>query len=508
VNTPPRRMARWAPLAIAATAALCASAPAASALDTTIRIEGSAETLVPESAITIEADGTDATLYDVDFAAWPVSRGSAFWQVYRAASGAGLDFGFKGYSFGLQVLTIGPDGSAGSVGWQYKVNHVAAQVGADSTMLADGDEVLWFHGGFAGARDLDVAPSADRLPRGTSFTVTVVSYDETGAPSPAAGAAVTYGTAQATADGQGRATFIAQGAGVAGVRATRAGDVRSATRNVCSYDADPTVCNLPPAPPGEPAPASPPAGAGADTVAPGSAVRVPALGSTRSAVRRLAGTAGPDRSDVARVEVSAGLRVGTLCRFRTAAGGLTGVRDCGRPEWLTARVAGGNWMLPLGRRGLTPGVWRIETRATDGAGNTETVRLPGTNIGAVRVRGRVIAPVTRITSPRPGGRVPRLSSLRGVAGPAAADIALVEVALARRTARGCRFVTASGRLARARSCSRPVYLPARSHGARWILPLATPPAPGVWRALARARGAEGTVGRPAVVTFRVTGGRR
>lgn len=506
--TPPRRTARWVPLAIAATAALCASAPAATALDTTIRIEGSAATLVPESAIDIEGDGTDATVYDVDFAAWPVSRGSAFWQVYRAASGAALGFGFKGYSFGLQVLTIGPDGSGGTVGWQYKVNHVAAQVGAESTELAAGDEVLWFHGGFAGARDLDVRPSADRVPRGSSFTVDVTSYDENGVGSPAAGATVAYGPAQATADGHGRATFIAQGAGLAGVRATRAGDVRSATRQVCSYADDPTVCNLPPQPPVDAGLGPQPPGPAADTVAPGSAVRAPALGSTRGAVRAIRGTAGPDRSDIAGVEVSLGLRVGTLCRFRTVSGALGTARDCARPEWVTARVAGGNWILPLGRRGLAPGVWRIETRATDGAGNAEAVRVPGANIGAVRVRGRVVAPVTRITSPRHGSRPARPVAVRGVAGPAAADIALVQVALARRAAGGCRFITASGRLGPVRSCARPVYLPARSRGARWTLPLRTPASPGAWRVLARARGAEGTVGRPALAAFRVTGGRR
>jgi hypothetical protein len=505
VNTPPRRTARWGSLAIAATVALCASAPAATALDTTIRIEGSAATLVPESAIDIEADGTEATLYDVDFAAWPVSRGSAFWQVYRAASGAALDFGFKGYSFGLQVLTIGPDGSGGTVGWQYKVNHVAAQVGAESTALSAGDEVLWFHGGFAGARDLDVSPSSDRLPRGTSFTVAVVSYDENGAASPAAGARVTYGASQATADAQGRATFIAQGTGVAGVRATRAGDVRSATRNVCSYGDDPAVCNLAPAPA---TPVAAPAGPGADTVAPGSAVRAPALRSTRGAVRSIAGTAGPDRSDIARVEVSAGLRVGTLCRFRTARGGLTAARGCGRPEWVAARVAGGNWILPLGRRGLAPGIWRIETRATDGAGNTESVRVPGANIGAIRVRLRTVAPVTRIRAPRPAARVARVGAVRGTAGPAAADIALVEVALARRVVGGCRFLAASGRLTRVRSCARPVFVPARSRGARWSRPVSGPLPPGAWRALARSRSAEGTLGAPTAVRFRVTGARR
>lgn len=502
--TSPRRTARRAVAGLAACAALGALPAAASALDGTIRIEGATQTLLPESAIAIEGGGATATVFDETGAPFDVGRDTAFWQLARATSGASLPFEFRGFSFGLQVTTIGPDTSAGSVGWQYKVNNASAQVGPDRTALADGDSVLWFHGGFSGARNLDVAPAADRLERGTSFAVTVTSYDADGAPSPAAGAEVTYGSARATADGNGRATFIARGEGIATVAATRAGDVRSPARPVCSYADDPTVCNLPPAPP-QPAPDEPAASAFDDTVAPGSAIRRPQLRSRRGAVRALAGTAGPDRSDVARVDVALALRVGTQCRFRTAAGRLAAARPCGQPEWVRARLSGTHWVMPLGRS-LPPGIWRVETRATDGAGNTETVRIPRVNIGAFRVLGDAISPRTRVVAPSRGMRARTVRGVRGLAGPRAADIVLTEVALARRARGGCRFLTARGSLSPVRPCTARTYLPARSRGVRWALPVTRPLPPGVWVAVARSRAANGLVGRPHGHAFAVIPG--
>lgn len=487
-------------VALAACAGLLSAPAVAGALDTTIRVEGIDDTIIPESAISIEGRGGTQTVYDLASTPVAVDTGSAFWQVYRAASAAAVPFAFRDFGFGLGVETIGPHTGAGLTGWQYKVNHTSPMVGAESTTLAQGDSVLWFYGGYAGARDLDIAPSTDRLRAGESFTVTVTSYDETGVPSPAAGATVTYGAAVATADAGGRASFIARGEGVTGVRASRAGDVRSATRGVCAYTGDPAVCNLPAAPdPQAEAPGL------SDTVAPGSALTAPAFGSRRQRVAALSGTAGPDRSDVARVEVSVGLRVGTQCRFRTARGTLTAARDCARAQWLPARSSGTRWVLPLGRRPLTPGTWRIETRATDGAGNTESVRIPGANIGAIRVTGRVVRPVTRIAAPRARTRPAAVAAIRGTAGPARADITLVEVAAALRTPAGCRFVTRTGSLGAPRACGRRAYVPARSAGARWTLPVTLPA--GRWTVWARARGADGVIGAPAVTRFTVTRGR-
>jgi hypothetical protein len=89
---------------------------------------------------------------------------------------------------------------------------------------------------------------------------------------------------------------------------------------------------------------------------------------------------------VARVEVAVARRVGTQCRFRAGSGGLTRPRPCSQRLFLRARSAGGNWVLGLGR-GLAPGLWRVWSRATDGAGNTERLGLARVNTGQFRVTG-------------------------------------------------------------------------------------------------------------------------
>jgi hypothetical protein len=366
-------------LAVACAAGL-AAAPAATALDTTIRVEGGSANLIPESAIPIEGSGT-ATVFDVNFAPVEVSRASAFWQLYRATSSTGLGLGFEFFpAFSATLVQrIGPDANAGVVGWQYRVNHVSPAVGADQRALAQGDAALWYFGASDGARELDVAPSSDRVRAGDAFTVAVTSYAADGAAAPGAGATVTYGAASATADASGRASFVAQAAGTRAVGATRAGDIRSAARQVCSYADDPAACNLPAArAPGAAA------GTGGDTVAPGSRILRPRIGSRPRAVKAILGVAGPDRSDVATVEVALARRVGTQCRFRARSGGLTAPRPCSRQLYVRARSAGGNWALGLGR-GLAPGVWRVWSRAVDGAGNREGVGLPRVNTGQFRV---------------------------------------------------------------------------------------------------------------------------
>ncbi|MBJ7456554.1 MAG: hypothetical protein JHC74_10895, partial [Thermoleophilia bacterium] len=45
------------------------------------------------------------------------------------------------------------------------------------------------------------------------------------------------------------------------------------------------------------------------------------------------------------------------------------------------------WSLALGRTGLAPGLWRVWSRATDGAGNVEGIGLPRVNTGQFRVAG-------------------------------------------------------------------------------------------------------------------------
>ncbi|MGE0025664.1 MAG: DUF4430 domain-containing protein [Thermoleophilia bacterium] len=373
------RITLRASLAAACAAGLVA-APAALPLDTTIRVEGSSANLIPESAIPIEGDGT-ATVFDSQFQSVDVSRASAFWQLYRATAATGLGLSFTYFPAFTSVLVdkVGTDANAGTAGWQFRVDHVGAGVGADATPLKQGDSVLWYYGAADGARELDVAPSADRVGSGTSFTVKVTSYGADGAAAPGTGAVVRYGQASATAGADGQVSFIAQGAGTQTVSATRAGDIRSAARGVCAFAGDPSVCNLP-------AQAAPPGGAAAtgDTVAPGSRITFPRLGGRAAAVRGISGVAGPDRSDVAGVEVALARRVGTQCRFRTRSGSLTAPRSCTARLYLKARSSGGNWTLPL-RKGLAPGAWRVWVRATDGAGNVEKVGIARVNSGTFTV---------------------------------------------------------------------------------------------------------------------------
>lgn len=496
----PRRLA-----ALAVCAAALAAPAVASAVDTTIRVEGITDTIIPEGGVQIEGTGS-STVYDSVGTPAPVGHGSAFWQLLRASSGDGVGLRFTYYAdwSSFFINQIGPDEPGSSDWWQYRVNHADPGVGADQATLTDGDSVIWFTGNGTGTNTLEIAPSTDKVAKGQSFTVKVTAYTSAGAPSPAAGAAVAFGSSQATTDAQGEATFIAPGDGARGVRATRAGDVRSATRTVCTYDVDPTVCNAPPAPPApSPAPTPPASSELADTVAPGSSITAPALGSRQVRVRSLSGTAGPDRSDIAAVQASLGLRVGTQCRFRTVSGALTAARPCTQPEWLPARIAGGRWILPLGGSGLAQGTWRVESRATDGAGNVETVRVPGANIGSIRVTGRVVRPVTRLVSPRPGASVARLTSFSGTAGPAAADVSLVEVSAALRSGSRCRFLTRTGTLTGLRSCSSPLFVTARSDGSRWTRSAPSALPAGRWTVWSRARSASGVRGATAVANVTV-----
>jgi hypothetical protein len=373
------RLTLRASLAAACAAGLVA-APAALPLDTVIRVEGSSASLIPESAIPIEGDGT-ATVFDSQFQSVDMSRASAFWQLYRATASTGLGLSFTYFPAFTSVLVdkVGTDANAGTAGWQFRVNHVGPSVGADATALKQGDAVLWYYGAADGARELDVTPSADRVASGTSFTVKVTSYGADGAAAAGTGSVVRYGQSTATAGADGQVSFIAQGAGTQTVSATRAGDIRSATRGVCAFAGDPSVCNLPARP-------APTAGAAAtgDTVAPGSRVTFPRLGGRAAAVRGIRGVAGPDRSDVATVEVALARRVGTQCRFRTRSGSLTATRACTARLYLKAKSSGVDWTLPL-RKQLAPGAWRVWVRATDGAGNVQKVGIARVNTGTFTV---------------------------------------------------------------------------------------------------------------------------
>lgn len=387
-----------------AAACLVAAVPAiARAAETTIRIEGSGATLLPETATRL-ADGPVALRDSFDADAVEVPAGSATAQLAGAAAAAGLPLGFQVFDFGGPasfITRIGPDAMPASFSpsWRLSVDHVAAQVGADTVRPPAGSRVVWAFVADSEARELDLSVSPDVVERGRDFEVAVRSYAVDGTATPATGASVVYAGVTRTADSAGRVTFTAQGSGRQAVTATRGAEVRSPARTVCSTAGDPSVCGLTAAAPAAapsaaPAPVAVPvgtvAGAPPDVVAPGSRITFPVLGRAGAAPAAVLGTAGPDRSDVARVDVALARRVGTQCRFMGPRGGLGAVTACTSRRWLTARIAGGGFSLPL-RRPLAPGAWRVWSRAVDGAGNVESTGIARLNTGTFRVTARTAA---------------------------------------------------------------------------------------------------------------------
>ena len=344
----------------------------AAPIATTIRVEGGAANVLPETPVVVDdaaastivaADTTDADTITVEAA-------SATAQLAAATGAFGLALGFDLFNFGVPssfVTRIGTDTMpvSFSPSWRLKVNGRASDTGADTTILKAGDVATWAFVSDFGSRELDLVVSTDKVLQGQSFTITVRSLDNAGVAVPAAGAVIAYGDQVATADALGKASLPATGLGVKLVSATRTGEVRSQGRAVCSYGVDPAVCNLPPAPPTTPTPST-----SADTVAPGSEITFPVSAQRYRIVRALRGSAGPDRSDIATVDVAVARRVGTLCRFMGPRGGFSEPRSCTERRLIPARLSGSQWVLPLAVK-LLPGKYRAWSRATDGAGNRE-----------------------------------------------------------------------------------------------------------------------------------------
>lgn len=345
----------------------------AAPIATTIRVEGGGANILPETPVTIEdAPGSTTLVKDsTDADTITVASASATAQLAAATGTFGLPMGFDIFNFGGPssfVTRIGTDvmPASFSPSWRLKVNGSASSTGADTTILKAGDVATWAFVSDFSTRELDLSVSGDKIPQGQAFTVTVRSIDNTGVAVPAAGAVVTYGDQVATVDAAGKASLPATGLGVKLVSATRTGEVRSQSRAVCSFAADPTVCSLPPTPPTKPV-----APSGTDTVAPGSQIAFPVSAQRYLRVGAIRGTAGPDRSDISGVEVALARRVGTQCRFMGPEGGFSEPRPCTERRLLPARVSGSQWALFL-PVALAPGKYRAWSRAADGAGNRET----------------------------------------------------------------------------------------------------------------------------------------
>ena len=255
-------MRRITRLALASACATGLAAPAiASALETTIRVEGSTATTIPQSPQDVAASGNTLVTDTIDGDTITVPSRSATAQLAAATGSRGLAHGFGIFNFGSGptsfVNTIGPDATPSDFSkfWTFKVNHVTSSVGADSALLSSGDEVLWFFGPSGIDSELDVSGPSAPVEQGKGFTVSVKSYDGAGVSSPASGATVSYAGSASTTNSAGVASLTATGAGTQSIVVTAPNAVRDSA-TVCGYPAaDPTVCGL--AAPGTPASTAP-----------------------------------------------------------------------------------------------------------------------------------------------------------------------------------------------------------------------------------------------------------
>jgi Domain of unknown function (DUF4430) len=111
---------------LAAGVAALLIAPAASALQVHVRVEGKTRTIFgsAEPALTVRANALDAL---------------------ESASVAGeFYYHVTTTSFGPYVDQVGRYVSGASTGWVFKVNGVSPPVGADRVALKTGDRVLWY----------------------------------------------------------------------------------------------------------------------------------------------------------------------------------------------------------------------------------------------------------------------------------------------------------------------------------------------------------------------------
>lgn len=241
--------------------------------EATIRIEGTTQTVFPETAYVLPAAGTSLAIHDtVDADVMSVGGRTAAAQLGNASRLHGFGFRFTDWGqWGFSLDQIGVDASDWNNGpaWFLKHNHRLAAVGAGSLELAAGDQVLWALSPLDGnwemaLAELEVVAPTAPMATGTPFTVRVTSYDNAGSATPAVAATVTYAGRSATTGADGTVSLTAAGTGAVAVLATKAGAVRDQART-CTFPAgDPVVCDLPPLPRAT-MPDAPPA-AQADTI--------------------------------------------------------------------------------------------------------------------------------------------------------------------------------------------------------------------------------------------------
>ena len=337
-------------------AALALAAPAVAApADVTVRVEGTASTLVPETPITASAAAVERDGHSC-------SGTSALGALHGATGGDWSGSWFDGLGWSVEVIKGEQHVFPNYYGlW---INSAYSELGLCDAELQTGDEVLVVPAAEGPILDLGGVPPT--AVAGQPVTVTVMEhgavyreeppFDLIRTDGPADGATVRAGGASATVGADGKARIVFPGAGAATVQATQPGHVRSAARRV--QVVAPKPGDPPPPPPAK------------DTTAPTATFASLADGkvlSRRKAPRELRGTVSEDPSGLRSVRLSILRRKGGKCwtyrdtteRFkRHRCGGKWYFRIGDRAEW--------SYLLP---RKLPKGRYTVGVMAVDKAFN-------------------------------------------------------------------------------------------------------------------------------------------
>jgi hypothetical protein len=359
---------------LAAGLVVLVGAPVALGANVSVRVEGTGDTLLPRTTATTSA----GTFTKDGSAAHSCSRNSAGGALEAATGG---NWAGKWASFGdYQVQTIRGETHAGEAAadtyWAFWLNYHYSQTGACGTPMQDGDDVLFFPGCYGAGCDRDPSPlRITALPvsaaQGQVFGVRVVQYavafdqDPSGVTTsaPAAGATVSAGGQSFTAGADGIAHVRVDAQGVAGVRATKDGFVRSATEPVC------VNCGTTP-PPGSPG--------AADTEGPATTLSIKngKVFSRKKAPRTLRGKVASDPSGLSAVKIRLLRKDGKKCSF------FSGGRERFRKTHLCWHGAffkigdRADWSYLLPKR-LGRGRYRLEAYGIDGVLNRGPIKRIG-----------------------------------------------------------------------------------------------------------------------------------
>ena len=385
---------------LASACAFALLAPAASAADVTVRVEGADRTLQPTTAVTLPGPAADKT-GEGGTTCSPTSGGSAL----EAAVGG--DWGGRADAQGQRVERIRGvthllgDEYAGAY-WALYVNDRPASTGLCSITPQQGDELVLYpacggstSGCFSG-EPLNLAAPATARP-GEAFSVQVHEttttynpnppYDSSTTTSPSGGASVTGGGASATTGGDGRATITLDQRGPVTLVATKGSFVREGV-TVCVTDGADGAC-------GSSVPGAP--GGGSASAAPFVPDRISPIALLTSPRSRTYSRRGAPRLLRGRVTDAGGVRTVKLRLTRTTPGGrcfaFSGRRErfirrpaCGvRHGWWFAIGDRARWEYQLPSR-LGPGRYVLDVNAIDKSYNRDDQRRRGENRVVFTVR--------------------------------------------------------------------------------------------------------------------------